>query len=661
MEENNQSSKIPQYPPQYSRSRRKSRWWIPVLVIGLVLVGFFIILAVIVSQFGSTFEKKPVDVTENSILYLTFSNGLPEYSQTNPFAFFGGSDNSGATFFETIRAIKNAKNDNRIKGIYINPAFGSSIGFAKSVEIYDALMDFKKSGKFIYSFLEVGDENSYYLVLPSDSIFMPTEGMLEMNGYGVSSIFLKDFFNKIGIDYYVIHFEDYKSAGEMFDRTKFSDSAKAQLRVLLNQRLNYFVKAIVENRKKTKQEIMEVLDRGQYLADSLKNLGFVDVLTSEGNVREFLKYKANGDEFKLPMTITTNIKDSAIDKKYEKKLKLISPEDYLPSIKTDKKEIFDDKTQIAIINGVGPISSGSGSSSGDYEIKSKDFIRNLRKARNNDKVKAIIIRIESPGGSVIASDEIWEEIIKTRTIKPVYASMSNVAASGGYYMAMACDTIIAHPCTITGSIGVVMAIPNISGTMSKLGLSADTISTNKSSQFLNGMYPYSKENLDQLYNMSKGIYYRFINRVAESRKKTFDEIRAVAKGRVWTGQDAYERGLVDVLGGIQETIDLAKARLGVPLDKKIIVNYYPEKKDEFEEILRMFKLIPPKEDEGDAKNSNSKDNLISLLGIDKKQILYNFSFLSPEMLKQINYILQLLEITTKEKYAFALPYLIDIK
>jgi len=199
MEENNQSSKIPQYPPQYSRSRRKSRWWIPVLVIGLVLVGFFIILAVIVSQFGSTFEKKPVDVTENSILYLTFSNGLPEYSQTNPFAIFGGSDNSGATFFETIRAIKNAKNDNRIKGIYINPAFGSSIGFAKSVEIYDALMDFKKSGKFIYSFLEVGDENSYYLVLPSDSIFMPTEGMLEMNGYGVSSIFLKDFFNKIGI------------------------------------------------------------------------------------------------------------------------------------------------------------------------------------------------------------------------------------------------------------------------------------------------------------------------------------------------------------------------------------------------------------------------------------------------------------------------------
>ncbi len=278
MEENNQSSKIPQYPPQYYRQRRKSKWWIPVLVVGIVLVLFLVVLSVIVSQIGSTFEKKQVDVTDNSVLYLTFSNGLPEYIQTNPFAFFG--DNvGGATFFETLRAIKAAKDDSRIKGIYINPSFGASIGFAKAVEIYEALMDFKKSGKFIYSFLEVGDENSYFLVAPSDSIFMPTEGMLEMNGYGVSSIFLKDFFNKIGVEYQVMHFEDYKSAGKMFDLRNYSDSAKAQLRVLLNQRLNYFLNAVSVNRNIDKERIISILDRGEYLADSLKNLGFIDILT----------------------------------------------------------------------------------------------------------------------------------------------------------------------------------------------------------------------------------------------------------------------------------------------------------------------------------------------------------------------------------------------
>jgi len=660
MEENTpQQSKMPQYPPQnYRREPRRSRWWIPVLVIGIVIVGFFVVFGLIVSQFGSAFEKKEVDVTDNSVLYLTLDNDLPEYVKTNPFmAFSGGS--SGSSFFETLRAIKAAKTDNRIKGIYIKPSPSSSVGLAKASELYDALMDFKASGKFIYAFMEVGAENQYYSIAPADSIFMPTEGIAEINGYSIASLFFKDFFEKIGIDYTVIHFEDFKSAGEMFNRTSFSDSARVQLKILLDQRLNYFVDAVSKNRKMTKEQVLSILNRGVYMADSLKNLGWVDVLASEHSVKEFLKYKVNGDNYKFPLSINNNMNKELLDTKYDKKLKLVKPEDFLASVKNEKDEIYDEKTQIAIINGVGAISSGSGSSNG-YEIKSTDFIKDLKKARNNEKVKAIILRIDSPGGSVIASDEIWEEIIKTKSIKPVYASMSNVAASGGYYMAMACDTIIAHPATITGSIGVVMAIPNLSGTMGKLGITADTLSTGPAAQFLNGFYPFRKDNLDQLFNMSQGIYFRFVNRVADSRKKSFDEIRAVAKGRVWTGEDAKVHGLVDVLGGIQTSIDMAKKRLGIPVDKKVVVKFYPEPEDEFEAILKLFNLSQKDEDEDDVKSNNNL-NIAKAIGLDKKSILSNFSLLPKSFINQINYMIEMTELAGKEKQMYAMPYLIEIK
>lgn len=662
MEENNQqqqSPRMPQYPPQYYRAPRKSRWWIPVLVIGIILIGFLVVFAMIASQFSSAFEKEQVEVTDNSVLYLTFDGGMQEYSKENPFAIFGGGESSGASFMETITAIKAAMKDDKIKGIYINPNPMSPIGQAKAVELNEVLTEFKKSGKFIYAFLEVGEENSYYNMLPADSIFMPTEGIIEFNGFGVSSMFFKEFFEKIGVDYHVIHFEDFKSAGEMFNRTNFSDSARAQLMVLLEQRTNNFVDAVVKNRKLDRQQVLNIMNRGVYLADSMKALGLIDVLANEYSVREFIKYKVNGDKYNFPLSVTNSENGKIVDTEYKKKLKLVGPSDYLSSVKTDENELFDEKTQIAIISAVGAISSGS-SSSGDYEIKSDDFIKDLRKARNDKDVKAIILRIDSPGGSVIASDEIWEEIIKAKSVKPIYASMSNVAASGGYYMAMACDTIIAHPSTITGSIGVVMAIPNLSGTMDKLGVSADTVSTGPAAQFLNGFYPYSKENLDQLYKMSQGIYFRFLNRVAESRRKSFDEIRALAKGRVWTGADAKEKGLVDVLGGMQESINIAKKRLGVPLDKKVIVKNFPEPEDELEAILKMFNIKQKGNDDEEAKISK-RTNIAERLGLDRKTLISSIGLLPKNMTEQINYMLTMSELANQEKYVFAMPYLLEIK
>lgn len=660
MEENKQqnSQNMPQYPPPYRTQRKKStNWWIPLLIIGVVVGLFFVFIAVIITQVGGAFEKQSVELKTNSVLYLTLDGGVQEYSKSNPLQFFGGAQSS-ASFFETLSAIRNAAKDENIKGIYLKPGL-ESLGFAKAVELQGVLEEFKKSGKFIYAFLEVGAENQYYNILPADSIFMPGEGMLEMNGFGASSVFFKGFFDKIGIDFHVVHFEDFKSAGDMYNQTKFTDSAKYQLRVLLNQRFDYFVNAVSKFRKIPVDKVKEVLDRGIYTADSLLNEGFIDAFATEANVKEFLKYKANGEEYKLNLSVNPKTKENLADTESKLKLNLISVSDYISTLKPADEDVFDKDIQIAIVNAVGPISSGKEGEDGfsnDYNIKSGDFVKNLRKARDDKKVKAIIIRIDSPGGSVIASEEIWDEIIRARSVKPVYASMSDVAASGGYYMAMACDTIIAHPATITGSIGVVLAIPNVSGTMDKLGLSADTINLGSNSQFMNGMFPFDDKSKEKLYQLSKSIYDRFLTRAAESRNMTYDNLRQYAKGRVWSGTDAKQRGLIDTLGGLETTIHMVKNRLGVPLDKKVYVRYFPEKVDDLKTLLNMFGL-------GDKNNEDNEGriNIAKMLGLTPQEFLNNWNALTPEMKRHLSYMLNLNQIAARENSMVALPYLIDIK
>lgn len=661
MEEmNQQQQKMPPYPPpQRSPRRKSSNWWIPLLIIGVVVVLFFVFIAVIASQIGGAFEKQSVEVKSNSVLYLTFDGGMQEYSQTNPFSSFTG-ESGGASFFETIRAIQSAATDNKIKGIYIKQNL-EAFGFAKAVELQGVLEEFKKSGKFIYAFMEVGAENQYFNILPADSIFMPGEGLMELNGFGASSVFLKGFFEKIGVDYHVVNFEDFKSYGDMYNKTKYSDSAKYQTRVLLEQRYKYFVDAVAKHRKITNEKVIADMNRGLYTADTLLAEGYIDAFATEMNVREFVRFRANGEPYNLKLSVDADSKDNLFNKDFKGKLNLVGVSDYLSTLTPPTDDVFDKDIEIAVINGVGPINSGRGGQDGfdnSYSIRSGDFVRNLRKARNDDKVKAIILRIDSPGGSVIASEEIWDEIVRAKSVKPVYASMSDVAASGGYYMAMACDTIIAHPATITGSIGVVLAIPNVSGTMGKLGITADTINLGASSQFMNGMFPYDKQQIDKLYQLSSGIYDRFLNRAAQSRHMSYDALRAVAKGRVWTGEDAKSHGLVDVLGGIETSIDIVKKRLGIPLDKKVFVKFFPEKVDDMKMILEMFGLGD--KDTGDD-DSDTRIEIAKLMGLTPEAFLTNWNMLPSDVKQQMVYMFELSKITGREQAIVAMPYLPNIK
>lgn len=642
MQEINQNPQNPQYPPQqYARAyapRRRSRWWIPVVIIVALLLIFILLIVGMFGFVGSSFfGERDVEVKSNSVLTLSLSE-VKEFAGTSPFDFTGGAR---ANLFDMIQSIKRAKTDKNIRGIYIKPGV-VGVPPVKSSELQNALLDFKKSGKFIYAFFEAANENGYFSALPADSIFMPTEGMVELNGFGVTNVFLKDMLEKVGIKFTVVQFEEYKSAGEQLSRMQYSDSARKEILELLSQRAETFISKTAELRKIPRDKIADALRRGVYTAEEARNEHFIDALKSESDLKDMMKRKVFG----------------RFDP--EDKLHFVSIHDYSAASSGRTKESYDSDKQIAIIYGSGEISSGKMAENpfaSDDGIRSGDFVKNLRKARENKKIKAIILRIDSPGGSVIASDEIWEEIRKTRQVKPVYASMSDVAASGGYYMAMACDTIIAHPETITGSIGVILAIPNFAGAKDVFGFSSDTVSVNPEAQFFNGLYPYSKKDMDRIVGISRGIYNRFVSKVAQSRGFTFERARALAKGRIWTGAEAKERGLVDVLGGIDKAIEIAKRRIGVPEGKKVRIVTLPRRVDAFASLLRIFHSD---DDDGESVNASAA-KFAKAFGLTPEQYALNSQFMPDEMKRGLGYLFRLSEMSKKEKVLMALPSYFEIQ
>jgi protease-4 len=623
----------------YNRKPKKSKWWVPIVIIGIILVFIITVLLVIGSFMGAVFDKAPVEVKNNSVLELNLGSVLDEYASEGPISFI--SKSHGIGFLEVLMAVKIAKDDDRIKGIYISSR-STSMGYAKAKELMDALEDFRKSGKFIYSYIETGNEADYFKALPSDKIFMPNEGLLEMNGFAASSLFYKGFLNKYGIDVLVDQHEDYKSFGESYSRTKFSDSAKKETRELINQRYDLFKNQVSYFRGMRINKIDSIIKRGIYSSQEMLENGLVDSLMSENDVKDYIKHKIYG-----------RASDSTLPDK-EKKVNYISIANYYNSDLPEMKNVTDG-ARIAIINGVGAISSRKNPDpfgGGEKSIASKEFVKYLKEARENSKIKAILIRIDSPGGSVIASDEIYEEIIKTRKIKPVYASMSDVAASGGYYIAMACDTIIAHPQTITGSIGVISVIPNFSGLLSKLDITVDTIATSPSAVELNPLYQFSEANKAKLHALTGGMYKRFVSKVAEARHMTFEQTRAIAKGRVWSGTDAKRIGLVDTLGGIQTAINIVKNRLGLTPDQKIKVDIYPKPKDDFISLFSIF-------DNDSEENSGDYSALIRNAASKNSDFFRAYSILPATVKSQVKYMLNLMNMSEKEKVLMAMPEILE--
>ncbi len=618
-------------PPQ----PRKSRWWIAVLaILGFLFVGFIILVVGFFALVGGLFESKPVTVKSQTVLRLNVPGYLQEYAATDPFSIFTSDGLKPVSYFDVLNAIKRAKEDENIEGIYYRSG-DLAAGFAKATELREALEDFKKSGKFIYAYLELGAESEYYLASVADSIFMTTEGMLELNGYAITELFWTGTYEKLGIHFHVQQFEEFKSAGETYIRRGFSEPARRELRDLLDQRYSTFVSSVAKSRSLSERKVESALRRGVFSADTLLAIGFIDGIKSESDIKAAMQQRIEH----------TSKKDS-LEASGEKP-RFVNVKSYINSSSYRTSASVSRDKQIAVVIGSGLIVPGDTGEIGLFEeslLASGTFIRNLRKARDNNSVKAIILRIDSPGGSITAADVIWEEIRKTKQLKPVYASMSDLAASGGYYLAMACDTIIAHPATITGSIGVISVIPNFSETLDKIGADADTVATNQSALFLNPFFPFSERDKAILYDLSKNMYNRFVTRVAESRHKEFAATRAIAKGRVWTGEAGYRIGLVDTLGGLGTAIQMAKRRIGIPPHQKVRIRFYPEPVEPLRALLRLL---------GSGYAARTGGGTLS--NWQSQKLLWQ---LMPKAVQaQIQYLVALSQLSQKERTLTALPFL----
>jgi protease-4 len=528
-------------------------------MIGFILsffVAFLLLIAIIGALVSSAGNEGKVSIASNSVLHVSLDYPITERTDKNPFAeldLFGLESKKTLGLNEILANINEAKTDDRIKGIYLDVS-SLSAGMATIEEVRNALIDFKKSGKFIIAYSEVYSQGAYYLSSIADKIYLNPEGMIDFRGLSSEIMFFKGALEKLDIEAQIIKVGTYKSAVEPFILDKMSEPNKQQVSSFLGSMYDHLLSEISKSRKISKESLFSI-------ADSAKIRAPKDALTYK--MVDGLKYKDEVlDELK---------KLTKIDKK--KDIKSVSLEDY-----TAKEEIKEEssKNRIAVIYANGEIISGEGD---DETIGSERISRAIRKARTDDKVKAIVLRINSPGGSALASDVIWRETVLAKKTKPVIVSMGDVAASGGYYIACAADSIFAQPNTITGSIGVFGIIPNMQKFFkNKLGITFDGVKTGKFADLGSISRPLTEGEKMIIQLEVNKVYDTFTKKVADGRKKDQNYINSIGQGRVWSGTEALNIGLVDRLGDINDAIASAakKAKLK---DYKIVD--YPSQIDPF--------------------------------------------------------------------------------
>lgn len=526
-------------------------------MIGFILsffVVFLLVIAIITAVVSSAGDEGKVSIASNSVLHVSLDYPIKERTDKNPFAeldLFGLESKKMLGLNEILQNIEDAKSDDRIKGIYLDVS-SLSAGMASIEEVRNALIDFKKSGKFILAYSEVYSQGAYYLASVADKIYLNPEGMMDFRGLSSEIMFFKGALEKLEIEAQIIKVGTYKSAVEPFILDKMSEPNRQQVSSFIGSMYDHLLSEISKSRKISKESLFSIADSAK-IRDPKDALAFKMI--------DGLKYK---DEVldELKKLTKTDLK---------KDIKSVSLEDYSPK---EEKEEESSKNRIAVIYANGEIMGGEGN---DETIGSERISRAIRKARTDDKVKAIVLRINSPGGSALASDVIWRETVLAKKTKPVIISMGDVAASGGYYIACAADSIFAQPNTITGSIGVFGIIPNMQKFFNnKLGITFDGVKTGKFADLgsINRPLTESERMIIQL-EVNK-IYDTFTKKVADGRKKEQSYINSIGQGRVWSGSEALKIGLVDRLGNIDDAIASAakKAKLK---DYKIVD--YPSQTD----------------------------------------------------------------------------------
>jgi len=531
------------------------------IALGIILVLFLLL----VSAIG---EAEKVTVKNNSVLVLNLETLVKDYApkSDDPFEEILGLADEKLSLDQVLNAIENAKDDAKIKGISIK-SLGVNAGISQTQAIRNKLVDFKESGKFINAYADVYDQKTYYLSSVADSIFINPIGFLDFKGLSTEVLFFKDFEDKTGVQMEVIRHGKYKSAVEPYLYNKMSEDNRTQITSFLTAIWNEMLVDISKSRQISVEDLNAIADH--LLARNSE-------LAIESNlVDEALYYDEYTDKLKLQSGLTL-----------DDKLNFISVKDY---ISTGKGRIISSSSnKIAVIYAQGTILYGKG----NEDIIGQELIINaLRKARNAKDTKAIVLRVNSPGGSALASELIWRELEITKNEVPLVVSMGDVAASGGYYLSCNADRIFAQPTTITGSIGVFGTLPNIHKLANKMGINAEQVKTNKGADY-SFFEPMSDEFREVTTEGIEQIYTTFLQRVADGRGMSIEAVDSIAQGRVWSGKEALDNGLVDELGTLDDAVAYA-ADLAEVNDYR--VRNYPNYKFDFEDAFNSFPFMKSKE------------------------------------------------------------------
>ncbi|MBP9664380.1 MAG: signal peptide peptidase SppA [Pyrinomonadaceae bacterium] len=533
------------------------------LLLGGILAALLIVGVVGIIYAARTMGRP--SVANNSVLILSISGDLPDYVAEEPLTKAFGIPQS-QSFTGLLTQLRKAKVDNRIGAVLLDINF-PNVGWGKADEFRDAVAEFKRSGKPIYAYMQIGTNREYYLATAADKIFMPPSGDLYVNGFAAEAMFYKGSLDKLGIETDVIQIgPKYKNAPDQYTKKEMGEGQREVINAVLDEYFARFTGAIADSRKKDPADVKSVIDDAPYNANQAKELGLIDGALYREKVDDELK--------------------TALGYKADDKLRTVRGGDYR-EIPSDSLGLNSGE-RIAVIFASGAINIGR-SSSGPLNgemVGSDTLVSAINDAAADKSIKAIVLRIDSPGGSALASDLIWNAIENAKAKKKVVVSMSDVAASGGYYIACNADKIVAEPSTVTGSIGVFMGKPVVKGMYDWLGITNEYVMRGKNAGIFRETEKWTPEEREKMVAQTNSIYFdNFLPKVAKGRGKSHEEVNTLGQGRVWTGTQAKENGLIDEFGGLEKAIEIAKALAELPADKDVKRVVFPEPRPLLEELF----------------------------------------------------------------------------
>jgi len=538
------------------------------IVLAIVGLAFVMFIAGIIglALLIASFKGSSPSVENNSVLVLRVAGDLPDYRPEDSTAkYFGGDDNSFALL---TTQIKKAKVDKRIKAIFLDIDF-TSLGWAKADELRDTIADFRTTGKPVYAYMELATNKEYYIATACDKIFVPPTGELFIMGFAAQVQFYRGSLDKLGIEAEVVKIGKYKNAPDQYTNKQMTKEHEEVMNSLIDGLFNRYIQGIATARNKSFDEVKAMIDNAPFKATEAQSQGLIDGALYKDQVFDDLKKKIG---YKENETIKTTSESAYRD---------VTPE----SLGLNEGE------RIAVIYASGPINSGPSNDSpyGEQTIGSDTVVKAINDAADDEKIKAIVLRVDSPGGSAFASDLIWHAIENAKAKKkPVVISMSDVAASGGYYIACNADKIVAQPSTITGSIGVFAGKPVMKGFYDWIGVTNQYILRGKNAGIFRETEKFTAEEKKKFEAMIYSTYWDdFVPRVAKGRGKDNEYIDSIAQGRVWLGEQGKQNGLVDEFGGLDKAVEIAKNLAKIPAEKGVRRVIFPTPRTFFEQLFNV--------------------------------------------------------------------------